>query len=163
MNGLVASVLVFVLLCALPGAGAQSPNSGRGTPEPGHRKPALNLAMGQWRFVSIGQKQVTTIGQQQPYLKFEDRTHTMTGFTGCNRLRGRYRASDSSLRFEQVVSTQRACAADSYEAEVLKVVNSVTGYRITDHELHLLGAKGTLAILMRPHEEQTSAQGPPEK
>jgi len=164
MKGLLAGAFMFVMLpfCGTAVGGVQSAKSGV-LPEPGHQNPALNLAMGQWRFVSIGDKQVTAIGRQQPYLKFEGRTHTVTGFTGCNRLSGKYRAGDRSLSFEQVVSTQMACGEEGYEARVLEVLKSTTGYRIKKHELHLLGVKGTLAILIRPHEEQTTEQKPAER
>jgi heat shock protein HslJ len=154
---------ILVLACAAMPSGAQSESSKHQTQEAGQRTQAMNLAMGQWRFVAIGETQITAMGRQQPYLKFEDRTHTVTGFTGCNRLRGSYRADESSLSFENVVSTRMACARDTYEPQVLEVLHSATGYEITGHELHVLGPKGRLATLIRPHQEQTMQQKPAQK
>ena len=112
--------------------------------------------MGQWRFVTIGGTTVWAVGRQQPYLKFEERNHSVTGFTGCNRLRGQYTADESTLSFQQMITTRMACAGESYEQQVLDVLKSATGYKIVDHELHVLGSNGTLAILTRPHQEQTT-------
>jgi heat shock protein HslJ len=153
----------FVLAFAIVQGRAQSAPSTAQTPEPGHPNPALSLAMGQWRFVTIGTSQVMTMGRQQPYLKFEERTHTITGFTGCNRLRGAYRADDSTLTFEKVATTRMTCAKDTYEQQVMDVLNSAKGYKIVGQELHVLGPKGTLAVLTRPHEEQTAQQKPSQK
>jgi len=119
--------------------------------------------MGQWRFAAIGEKAVQAVGQQQPYLKFEKRDHRVTGYTGCNRLHGQYAADESVLTFQQMITTRMACASDPYEPQVLEVLHSTTGYKIVDHELHLLGPNGTLAILTRPHQEQTTQKKPAEE
>lgn len=159
-------ILALVLLAfTMPRLNSQSAPSKTQPPastkaQPGHPDPALNLAMGQWRFVTIGTTQVVTMGRQQPYLKFDTATHSVTGFTGCNRLRGTYQAKESSLAFEKVASTRTACIKDTYEPQVLEVLNSATGYKIVDHELRVLGPKGTLAVLTRPHEEQTTEKKP---
>jgi heat shock protein HslJ len=154
---------LLVISCTIACAATQSKTASKQAPEVGHENPALNLAMGQWRFVMINGTQVSSVGRQQPYLKFESRDNSVTGFTGCNRLHGNYRAEDSKLKVEHVASTRMACPGENHEQEVLDVLNSVTGYKIAGHELHLLGPKGTLAILMRPHEEQTTQQKPAEK
>ncbi len=148
-------IVALLIAAATTPMVAQGTQSSSGAPEAGHRDPALNLAMGQWRFVAIGKTQVTTLGRQQPYLKFEGRDGTLTGFTGCNRLRGTYRASEKSLTLENVVLTRMACPGDGYEQRILETLNSVKEYRISRHELRLLGADGVLAVLIRPHEEQT--------
>lgn len=128
----------------------------------GHRDPAKNLAMGRWRFVSLMGKQIIPTGRQQVYLKFEGRKNTVTGSTGCNRLRGAYRADGTALSIENVTTTKMACAGESYEEDVLEVLRSATGFKIMGHELHLLGPSGELAILIRPHEEKTTQQARPE-
>jgi heat shock protein HslJ len=142
---------------------AQSIPSSKQQSEPIHAAPTTNLAMGQWRFVSIGGAAVRAVGRQQPYLKFEERNHNVTGFTGCNRLRGQYTAGESTLSFRQMITSRMACAGESYEREVLEVLRSATGYKIVDHELHLLGSNGTLALLIRPHQEQTTQKKPAEE
>jgi heat shock protein HslJ len=154
------AVVSFLIAFALPWMGAQSAKTSAQAPEPGHPTQSLNLAMGQWRFVAIGNTQVVTMGRQQPYLKFEGSKHAVTGFTGCNRLRGGYKADETSLSFEKVVTTRMACVGETYEPQVLDVLRHATGYKITDQELQLLGPKGTLAVLTRPHQEQTTTETP---
>jgi heat shock protein HslJ len=124
---------------------------------------ASNIAMGQWRFVSIAGSAVRAVGNKQPYLKFDGSKNIVTGYSGCNRLRGTYIADESTVTFQHVATTRAACLGDSDERQVLDVLSSATGYKIVDHELHLLGASGTLAILTRPHEEQTTKSKPAEK
>ena len=162
MKWLSMIALVFIC-CALTCVSAQSTPSSSQEEEGGHPAHASNLAMGQWRFVSVAGTAVRAVGHEQPYLKFERSKNIVTGFTGCNRLRGKYTADESALTFQQVVSTRMACVADSYERQVLEVLNSATGYKIVDHELQLLGPNGTLAILNRPHQEQTTQKKPAEE
>ena len=162
MKWLSMIALVFVG-CALTCVSAQSTASSSQEEKAGHSAHASNLAMGQWRFVSVAGTAVRAVGRKQPYLKFEESKNSVTGYTGCNRLSGKYMADESALTFQQVVSTRMACIGDSYEQQVLEVLNSATGYKIVDHELHLLGPDGTLAILTRPHQEQTTQKKPAEE
>lgn len=157
------TIALLLVACAMSYASGQSEGFSTPTPEPGHQTQALNLAMGQWRFVSIAGTAVRAVGRQQPYLKFESSKNVVTGFTGCNRLRGSYTADESTLTFHQLIATRMACVGDSYERQVLDVLNSATGYKIVGHELQLVAPSGTLAILTRPHEEQTTQQKPAEK
>lgn len=148
-------VAILFVGCAM-GTNAYNLSSSNQTPGVGHQSSAVDLAMGQWRFVTIGETPIMPTRRQPPYLKFEARSNTVTGSTGCNRLSGTYRADEGALIFEHITHTMMACADQSYEQQVLKVLASTTKYKITGHELHLLGPKGTLAVLVRPHEEQTS-------
>ncbi len=153
MKPILIAVLLFTAGTIL--AVAKDSKSPGGAPEIGHRDAAVNLAMGQWRFVAIGKIQVLTIGRQQPYLKFEGHEKRVTGFTGCNRLHGAYRAGKRKLTFQNIAVTRMACPSDRYERRILELLNSVKEYSIIGHELHLLRNDKVLAILIRPHEEQT--------
>ncbi len=143
-------VFLFLLLFTPSFAQTHSSSDDRNAPSQ-----AVDLAMGQWRFVAIGKTPIAAVGRQQPYLKFEDRNNTVTGFTGCNRLNGAYRAHDSSLAFDRIAMTKMACTSEHHEDEVLKVLESTTHFAITGDELRLLGKSEILAVLIRPHEEQT--------
>jgi heat shock protein HslJ len=156
------AITLLLACCAVSPALAQSAGSPSQTPEACQPTQASNLAMGQWRFVSIAGTAVKAVGSKQPYLKFESSKNAVTGYTGCNRLHGRYTADESSLAFQQLITTRMACMDDSYERQVLDVLNSATGYKIVGHELHLVGPSGTLAILTRPHQEQTTQKKPAE-
>jgi len=125
--------------------------------------PALGLASGQWQFASIGSTQVVGKGPHHPYLKFDSPTHSITGFTGCNRLSGKYKAAESTLAFENVVTTRMACVKDPYEQQLLDVLNSATAYKILDGELRVLGPKGTLALLTQSQKAQSSPGQPTQK
>jgi heat shock protein HslJ len=112
MKWLSIIALVFVG-CALTCVSAQSTASSSQEEKAGHSAHASNLAMGQWRFVSVAGTAVRAVGRKQPYLKFEESKNSVTGYTGCNRLSGRYTADESALMFQQVVSTRMACIGDS--------------------------------------------------
>src|SRR5512142_3413699 len=80
------SLLVLVICFVVSVGFAQSAKSSDTRPPLGHRDPGVNLAMGRWRFVTVMCVAVSPLSRSQPYLKFDERKHTVTGLTGCNRL-----------------------------------------------------------------------------
>lgn len=64
---------------------------------------------GDWAIEEVqGRK---AVGQTSPYLKFDEKTHKVYGNNGCNIINAdyKYNASDTTLRFSNVISTMMLC------------------------------------------------------
>jgi heat shock protein HslJ len=105
---------------------------------------AASFAGTKWRVVSVrGDKVPRSAGE---YLDFTARR--VKGYDGCNRFGARYRATATSLRFRNVVSTAIGC--DGGPPSISGPVHRARGYRISGRRLELLGRRGrTLAVLKR--------------
>lgn len=64
----------------------------------------------------------------------------VTGFTGCNDLGGTAKAADGKIRFENVVSTRKACGDEVMRVEqtVLDTLRGAATYRIDGDQLSLI-------------------------
>ena len=69
----------------------------------------MQLADTKWQLTQLdGQPVDTESMRRTPYLLLHA-DQRLEGFTGCNRVNGRYSGSDDSLRFDSLASTRRYC------------------------------------------------------
>ncbi|MBX3619837.1 MAG: META domain-containing protein [Rhizobacter sp.] len=75
-----------------------------------------------------------------PQLTLHRSTQHLSGFAGCNRIRGRYTQSGPQLALTAVASTRMACtpALMQQEQHLLAALAQVDGYRIEGRRLSLL-------------------------
>lgn len=72
------------------------------------------------------------------YLLFEKDSLRVTGFSGCNGLRGTYQIKGEIMEFGPVVSTKMWCNHAATEAYFLRTLEQTTSYHATDDTLFLL-------------------------
>ena len=100
----------------------------------------------QWRLVTLdGQVLANPPGTQQAYFVLQPRNTGVTGFSGCNRMFGRYALERETLKFDAMGGTKMACldeARMSLEQRYLSMFANVARWKITDRELALLDAAG---------------------
>lgn len=86
-------------------------------------------------------------GQRAPYLQFDDKTGTNIahGYSGCNSFTGDYLVAGSTLSFDKLLSTMRACADMQIEDRFLDALQATQLYLIESNWLILSGADGELA------------------
>ena len=77
-------------------------------------------------------------GDRKPQLQFNAADHSVSGTTGCNRLRTTYSVEGQQLRFdEHIVTTKMACAG--YEENTfLSALTKVNRYQMEKNQLQLL-------------------------
>jgi len=77
---------------------------------------------------------------EKPGLNFYGSNETFSGFTGCNKISGRYTLSDTnSISFHNAApSTKMVCIGDYDENAFLKALHSVTKFKGTNNELQLM-------------------------
>ena len=87
----------------------------------------------------------------KPGLQFYGLNETFSGFTGCNKISGRYTVKDSTgISFNNPApSTKMVCIGDYDETSFVNALNKVTTFRVTKNELQLLAESKPLLIFRR--------------
>lgn len=101
-----------------------------------------------WHLRTLGAETVRVeAGQRAPYLQFDDKAGDKIahGYAGCNSFTGSYLVAGSTLGFDKLVSTQRACAEMTVEDRFLRVLEQTSVYLIESNWLILSGQQGELA------------------
>lgn len=88
---------------------------------------------------------------EKPSLRFYGLNETFSGFTGCNRISGRYSTSDTSgISFNNATaSTRMVCMGDYDEDSFVKAINRVNNYKVTKNQLQLLDGNDVVLIFAR--------------
>lgn len=113
-----------------------------------------NQLGGEWNFVNIGNKNVSTA--ERAYINLDLNSLRMYGCNGCNVINASLTASaDGILSFGEIVSTRMSCPdSQTPEKTVMKVLEETTSFKIYDINgvpfLYLFNSAGsTLASLRR--------------
>lgn len=87
---------------------------------------------------------------EKPSLQFYGMNETFSGFTGCNKISGRYAVSDTTgISFEKASpSTKMVCIGDYNEDNFVTALHSVKSYKATKYQLELFDGSGSTAVLV---------------
>ena len=104
--------------------------------------PAYQLS-GTWQLVSLNGEvaNVEDYARELPELNFEAFTKKVSGYSGCNRLTGTYKADETGLlNFLPLATTRMLCEGKNKEAAFLNALRTVSAYKFdSDHLLLLKG------------------------
>lgn len=83
---------------------------------------------------------------EKPKLSFYGMNETFSGFTGCNKIAGRYSMSGANrISFDQAnASTKMVCIGDYDESIFLETLHKVNGYKSINGQLQLLDGQNIL-------------------
>lgn len=101
-----------------------------------------------WLLRTLGEEPVRIEpGERAPYLQFDHHSdgNTAHGYSGCNSFTGGYLAAGSTLSFDKLLSTMRACPDMRLEDRFLDVLQRTELYLIESTWLILSGPEGELA------------------
>jgi heat shock protein HslJ len=84
-------------------------------------------------------------------LRLDAADDTVYVFGGCNDFGGTFKGSESTLRFEGLVSGRRLCEQKVTETEntFLGALLSVNSYKLVGDELDLYDIRGTMLVRLR--------------
>jgi heat shock protein HslJ len=104
-----------------------------------------------WALEELGGKKVTPaqFEKQLPLLEIKAKEATFMGFAGCNEMNGQLFSERNRLRFIDIRTTRKACAADNQEAAFLKALRSATEYRLSNNRLSLSNPDGPLLVFRK--------------
>jgi heat shock protein HslJ len=139
--GIAYGALAFMAACATRAAPpAAAPAVANASSAP--------LADSQWRLLTLANKAIVNPpGQQQVYFVLQPRNTGVTGFSGCNRMFGRYALDGETLKFDAMGGTKMACtdaARTDLENRFLAMFAEVASWKITDRVLQLVDANGAV-------------------
>ena len=116
---------------------------------PGKDEVTAELKDTYWKLIELDGKKVITAPTQkrEVHITLTNEGSRLFAFGGCNQLAGSYEQKGSDLRFTQMAGTLMACVSPfmELESQVLKMLNTTSGYRIEGQHLILLGGEQELA------------------
>lgn len=78
---------------------------------------------------------------------------TLTGYTGCNQIQGRYSTNINQITFSEISSTMAACensVLTQQERAIMDILGSAQTYQVVDTSLQIIGAQGVLNFTNAP-------------
>jgi len=101
-----------------------------------------------WRLMQVGEVVVPNpAGSRQVYFSLQSQDSNVVGFSGCNRMFGRYVLAGELLKFDQLGGTKMFCDVRmELEQRFLAMFQYVSGWKIAGNTLTLLNSEnGTVA------------------
>jgi heat shock protein HslJ len=135
-----------LLLCSLLGAGILT-TSCTTSSKPVKEASALPLLNTEWRLTQLGGEVVDNpAGEHAVNFLLQPSSTNLVGFSGCNRMFGRYALEGASLKFDGLGGTRMFCEARMpLEQKFLAMFSQVTRWEITGSTLRLLDGNGKTA------------------
>lgn len=106
-----------------------------------------------WILLSLQDQQFEDNPENQTaYIRFESDNNELTGFTGCNRLTGRYSLTNGSLQLTNLATTRAMCPIIEQENLLMAVLKKVDSYEIAGDVLTLFHQKTAVATFRTSSE-----------
>ncbi|MBF9252739.1 META domain-containing protein [Pontibacter sp. 172403-2] len=104
-----------------------------------------------WMLMSIeGQSPQAPNNTHTAYIRFEENENDVHGFTGCNKFFGKYEGNEEqqTLKLSQLGATKMMCPNIELENKLMRVLENVDSYRISDDVLTLYAGGEAVATFM---------------
>ncbi|MBD1397123.1 META domain-containing protein [Pontibacter sp. JH31] len=112
-----------------------------------------------WMLLSLqGQELQDNPESNTAYLRFEEGSDELKGFTGCNRLMGRYSLSNDNLQLTNLGSTRAMCPIIEQENYLMAILQKVDAFKISGDVLTLFH-KNTAVATFRAGAPPMSPDG----
>ncbi|PKV63051.1 META domain-containing protein [Pontibacter ramchanderi] len=106
-----------------------------------------------WVLLSLQDQQFKDNPETQTaYIRFEVDGNELTGFTGCNRLMGRYSLNNGSLQLTNLATTRAMCPIIEQENLLMAVLEKADSYEIAGDVLTLFHQKTAVATFRTSSE-----------
>ena len=141
-----ATGLHCAILAAVLGAGILTTSCTTAI-EPVKTASALPLLNTQWRLTQLGDEVIgNPAGENAVNFLLQPSSTNLVGFSGCNRMFGRYALEGNSLKFDGLGGTRMFCEGRmQIEERFLAMFSQVARWEITGSTLRLLDANGKTA------------------
>jgi len=99
-----------------------------------------------WKLVRLGNNPVILgAGDKEPYMTLMSEKNRVQGFSGCNRLMGRYELKEENITFVPMASTRMACQQGmELESAFMQALEAAAKWKIAGEHLELTDSKGAL-------------------
>ncbi len=89
------------------------------------------------------------ISENQSYIVFNTIDSKVTGAAACNNFFGKFKKSGSSLTFEPLASTKKACPELEKETSFMKAIEKTASYKISGNKLSLSDLNGNVILVFK--------------
>ncbi|MEG1727914.1 MAG: META domain-containing protein [Bacteroidaceae bacterium] len=106
---------------------------------------------GEWNVITLNAEEITP-SENTPVLGFDKKRSAIYGFTGCNRLTGRYNTADLNkgmIDFAALGCTRMLCHDDKYETKFLKTLGDVKTLKTQGSKMILLDKDGKTIVVLK--------------
>lgn len=110
------------------------------------------LQQNSWYLVSYNTTLSAPGGQGDPNIRF-NLDNSLSGYTGCNVLMGRYATDINKITISELTQTQEPCpntALAAQEKAIMDVLGSAQTYQVIDTSMQLVGSAGVLNYFFAP-------------
>lgn len=112
-----------------------------------------------WMLLSLqGQELQDNPETNAAYIRFEEGSDELKGYTGCNRLMGKYTHSNNSLQLTNLSITRAMCPIIEQENFMMAILEKVDAYKISGDVLTLFH-KNTAVATFRAGAPPTPSDG----
>ncbi|MGL5684048.1 MAG: META domain-containing protein [Marinifilaceae bacterium] len=110
-----------------------------------------------WELISIeGEKLNKTEGDDNLFLRFDEKETRVNGKGTCNRFFGNYDLDGTKLKFSPLGATRMACPDQQLEMKFFKLMEKVDNYTIAKNELQLKSGSTILLTFKMVEDKETS-------
>lgn len=108
-----------------------------------NNKHVMDQISGTYHVISINE---TDYASTDLTLQFNEKTNTVSGFSGCNRFSGTYKLNESTITFGPLASTRMACSGtqNQIEKNMIEALNNTNTLSLNNRELTLLHSNKAL-------------------
>jgi putative lipoprotein len=112
----------------------------------------------QWTLQTLDGVPVTGAEAQPAQLVLHAASQRLSGFAGCNTLRGRYTQRGTQLALTALATTRMACPQLPQEQRFIELLGAATAYRVEGHVLSLLqGETVRITFTATPAKKRTAS------
>ena len=153
-----AFVCFFVLACNQSDENASGSNQNAINnlivpTDPAQTTPTTQTIYAVWVLDSMNNKLLDSTyfsGRGKPYFDFNLEKQSLSGFTGCSGINGKFKISGEKLIFDSLVVTRQDCKIKDFEKKLVNGFKSgKTTYKIINVNLHLNMSAGTNLVLRK--------------
>lgn len=114
-----------------------------------------------WMLLSLeGQSPQAPNNTRTAYIRLQEGENDLKGFTGCNNLFGKYELNGNSLKFKDLATTRMMCPSIEQENKLLRVLERVDSFRISDKILTLYQGDEAIATFRTGNRESVDNEVP---
>lgn len=107
-----------------------------------------------WMLMSLQGQDIPDIPDTNTaYIRFEEGSDEVTGYGGCNRLRGSYRLNNSSLQLTNLSTTRMSCPSIEQESFLIAMLEKVDSFEIAGDVLTLFHKNDAVATFKAGNDQ----------
>jgi len=98
-----------------------------------------------WKLTKLDAESISTPASgKEIYIQFNK--GKIDGFSGCNKIGGKYKTSDNSLKITDIISTKMACPEMKMENTFTQALSKTESYTLKDKILSLTSSDNSIII-----------------